>query len=61
MVQNNDETSDDIAIEAPLKSHQIIKHMDAIKKDNTYLVLYIDSINFEEEKFTIGAPDNSHQ
>ena len=48
---------EEMALKAPLESNQIIKHMDEIKKEHSYLVLYIDSIDFGEENFTIGVPE----
>ena len=36
---------------------QIIKHLGHLKSDHTYLLLYVNSINFGEEGFKIGIPE----
>ena len=37
-----------------------MKNINAVKKDHIFLILYIESMNFDEQ-FTAGAPVNSRE
>ena len=54
----NDQNSE-INMDAPLKEHQIIREIDSLLVNQTYLVVYITTIDFSTE-FNIGTSQD-HQ
>ena len=61
-MQESHTCQEGLEIKAPVSSNQIITHLSFMKMDHSYLILYIDSIDFGKEKeFTIGTQESIPQ